>query len=124
MIYNREKYVRGMPYLLSLDTDEKKYNYLAELFEEIYFKDIEERYDIRLPGVLRELTSSLCSSVGSLTNASKISRAVGSVKGIKTDLETISSYLSYNAYHGKHHIQRTDMQGLMDFLTDETSIDR
>ena len=85
----------GMPYLLSLDTDEKKYNYLAELFEEIYFKDIEERYDIRLPGVLRELTSSLCSSVGSLTNASKISRAVGSVKGIKTDPETISSYLSY-----------------------------
>lgn len=124
MIYNREKYVRGMPYLLSLDTDEKKYNYLAELFEEIYFKDIEERYDIRLPGVLRELTSSLCSSVGSLTNASKISRAMDSVKGIKTDPETISSYLSYNAYHGKHHIQRTDMQGLMDFLTDETSIDR
>ena len=80
---------------MSLDTDEKKYNYLAELFEEIYFKDIEERYDIRLPGVLRELTSSLCSSVGSLTNASKISRAVGSVKGIKTDPETISSYLSY-----------------------------
>lgn len=85
----------GMPYLLSLDTDEKKYNYLAELFEEIYFKDIEERYDIRLPGVLRELTSSLCSSVGSLTNASKISRAVGSLKGIKANSETISSYLSY-----------------------------
>ena len=85
----------GMPYLLSLDTDEKKYNYLAELFEEIYFKDIEERYDIRLPGVLRELTSSLCSSVGSLTNASKISRAVGSLKGINANPETISSYLSY-----------------------------
>ena len=85
----------GMPYLLSLDTDEKKYDYLEELFEEIYFKDIEERYDIRLPGVLRELTSSLCSSIGSLTNASKISRAVSTVKGIKTDSETISSYLSY-----------------------------
>lgn len=85
----------GMPYLLSLDTDEKKYDYLEELFEEIYFKDIEERYDIRLPGILRELTSSLCSSIGSLTNASKISRAVSTVKGIKTDSETISSYLSY-----------------------------
>lgn len=85
----------GMPYLLSLNTDDEKYNYLADLFEEIYFKDIEERYDIRLPGVLRELTSSLCSSVGSLTNASKISRAVSSVKGIRTDPETISAYISY-----------------------------
>ncbi len=93
--YNEYLMFGGMPYLLNLDTDEKKYNYLEELFEEIYFKDIEERYDIRLPGVLRELTSSLCSSIGSLTNASKISRAVSSVKGIKADPETISSYLSY-----------------------------
>ena len=85
----------GMPYLLSLNTDEEKYDYLNDLFEEIYFKDIEERYDTRLPGVLRDLTSSLCSSVGSLTNASKIARAVNSTKNAKTDSETISQYLSY-----------------------------
>lgn len=85
----------GMPYLFSLHTDEEKYNYLNDLFEEIYFKDIEERYSIMLPGVLRELTSSLCSSIGSLTNASKISRAVNSVKKTKTDSETISQYLNY-----------------------------
>lgn len=85
----------GMPYLLNLDTDEEKYDYLNDLFEEIYFKDIEERYDVRLPGVLRDLTSSLCSSVGSLTNASKIARAVNSTKNAKTDSETISQYLSY-----------------------------
>ena len=70
----------GMPYLLSIDSDEEKYEYLEALFEEIYFKDIEERYDIRLPGVLRELTSSLCSSIGSLTNASKIARTVQTMK--------------------------------------------
>lgn len=85
----------GMPYLVHLDSDEDKYSYLSALFEEIYFKDIEERYDIRLPGVLRELTSSLCSSVGSLTNSSKIARTVNSKKGIKTDSETISTYLAY-----------------------------
>lgn len=85
----------GMPYLLSLSSDEEKYSYLNELFEEIYFKDIEERYEIRLPGVLRELTSSLCSSIGSLTNSSKIASTVNSRKGIKTDSETISTYLSY-----------------------------
>jgi predicted AAA+ superfamily ATPase len=87
----------GMPYLLSIDSDEEKYEYLEALFEEIYFKDIEERYDIRLPGVLRELTSSLCSSIGSLTNASKIARTVQTMKNVKTDSETISTYLSYLA---------------------------
>ena len=85
----------GMPYLLSLDTDEDKYHYLEEIFEEIYFKDIEERYSVNLPGVLRNLTSSLCSSVGSLTNASKISRTINSVRGTKTDAETIDRYLGY-----------------------------
>lgn len=54
-----------------------------------------ERYIIRLPGVLRELTSSLCSSIGSLTNASKVARTVNSKKGLKTNSETISTYLSY-----------------------------
>jgi len=71
------------------------YQYLSNLFEEIYFKDIEERYSIALPGVLRELTSDLCSSIGSLTNANKISRTLQSVKHMKVDSETISLYLNY-----------------------------
>lgn len=93
--YNEYSMFGGMPYLINLDTDEDKYNYLSELFEEIYFKDIEERYTVKLPGVLRELTSCLCSSVGSLTNASKIARTLQSTKKMKVDAETISTYLSY-----------------------------
>ena len=93
--YNEYSMYGGMPYLFQLDSDEDKYNYLSDLFEEIYFKDIEERYTIKLPGVLRELTSDLCSSIGSLTNASKISRTLQSTKKLKVDAETISTYLSY-----------------------------
>lgn len=93
--YNEYSMYGGMPYLFTLDRDEDKYQYLSNLFEEIYFKDIEERYSIALPGVLRELTSDLCSSVGSLTNANKISRTLQSVKHIKVDSETISLYLNY-----------------------------
>jgi len=93
--YNEYMMYGGMPYLINLETDEEKFKYLDELFEEIYFKDIEERYTIMLPGVLRDLTSALCSSVGSLTNASKIERTLKSTKGIKTDAETISTYLTY-----------------------------
>lgn len=93
--YNEYVTFGGMPYLLQLKTDQDKYEYLDSLFEEIYFKDIEERYNILLPEVLRNLTSSLCSSVGSLTNASKIARTVSSVKGKNVDSETISLYLEY-----------------------------
>ena len=93
--YNVYSMYGGMPYLFYLDTDEEKYNYLSELFEEVYFKDIEERYSVKLPSVLRDLTSDLCSSIGSLTNASKIARTLQSKKNVKVDPETISSYLSY-----------------------------
>ena len=85
----------GMPYLSSLNTDEDKAVYLSNLFDEIYFKDIEERYRIALPGVLREMTSSLCSSTGSLTNASKLSRTIKSTRNVQADPETVDTYLSY-----------------------------
>ena len=45
--------------------------------------------------MLRELASDLCSSIGSLTNSSKIAKTLKSVKGINVDPETISVYLSY-----------------------------
>ena len=93
--YNEYSMYGGMPYLFTLDRDEDKYQYLSNLFEEIYFKDIEERYSIALPGVLRELSSDLCSSIGSLTNANKISRTLQRVKHMKVDSETISLYLNY-----------------------------
>jgi len=93
--YNEYAMYGGMPYLLQLNSDQDKYDYLESLFEEIYFKDIEERYNILLPDVLRNLTSSICSSIGSLTNASKIARTVTTAKGKNVDSETISLYLEY-----------------------------
>lgn len=45
--------------------------------------------------MLEELTDDLCSSIGSLTNASKIANTLQSVKGIKVSSVTVSSYLSY-----------------------------
>ena len=85
----------GMPLVLSQKRDADKMNYLKSLFEEVYFKDISERYDIALPQVLEELTDDLCSSVGSLTNASKIENTLKSVKNIKVSGNTISAYLNY-----------------------------
>lgn len=85
----------GLPLVLAKKTAEEKYSYLKSLFQEVYFKDIEERYTVRMSNILSELTDDLCSSIGSLTNASKIARTLQSVKGIKIDSETISRYLNF-----------------------------
>ena len=45
--------------------------------------------------MLAELTDDLCSSIGSLTNASKIANTLGTVKNISVSSTTISSYLNY-----------------------------
>lgn len=85
----------GMPLVLSKKTNTEKMAYLQSLFTEIYFKDIAERYDIDYSDVLEELTDNLCSSIGSLTNASRISNTLQTVKNIKISSTTISKYLNY-----------------------------
>ena len=85
----------GMPLIFSKNSDSEKMAYLQNLFTEVYFKDIIERYEIALPDVLSELTDDLCSSVGSLTNANKISKTLQSVRNISVSSTTVSNYLNY-----------------------------
>lgn len=85
----------GMPLALTKKGEAEKIGYLQNLFTEVYFKDIVERYDIELSDVLSELTDDLCSSVGSLTNASKIANTLQTVKNIKVSGTTVANYLNY-----------------------------
>ena len=85
----------GMPLIFSKNNYSEKMAYLQNLFTEVYFKDIIERYEIALPDVLSELTDDLCSSVGSLTNANKISKTLQSVRNISVSSTTVSNYLNY-----------------------------
>lgn len=85
----------GMPFALSKKDAQAKHEYLHGLFDEVYMRDIVERYEIEKPSVLSELIEDLCSSVGSLTNANKISRTLKSVKGVSVDNETVAAYLDY-----------------------------
>ncbi len=83
----------GMPELLKRKSDAAKTKYLQDLFTSVYFKDIIERYAIQRDDVLRELTDDLCSSVGSLTNAKKISDTLRSVKKVDVAQDTIKKYI-------------------------------
>lgn len=85
----------GLPFVLTKNTDEKKAHYLSNLFSEVYFKDIVERYRVDLDHILAQLTDTLCSSIGSLTNANKLSKTLASVGGRKVSSETIAAYIGH-----------------------------
>lgn len=83
----------GMPFVLERSTNEQKSKYLKDLFNEIYIKDIKERYGIRNDSQLETLLNVVSSSIGSLTNPSKIEHTFKSVKQETLSRNTIESYL-------------------------------
>lgn len=85
----------GLPAVLLQKSEEDKVRYLRQLLEEVYFKDIAERYDLKRSDVTDALTDVLCSSVGSLTNVSKLVRTIESNMRIKVSDPTISAYLEH-----------------------------
>ena len=85
----------GLPLILSHKTEEQKSAYLKSLFEETYIKDIKERYHIRHEEEFEELINIISSSIGSLTNPTKLSKTFQSVKHVTIDPETIKNYLEY-----------------------------
>lgn len=94
-LYEEYALYGGMPAVLSRNSEQEKIKYLSNLFTEVYFKDIIERYDIELPEVLENITDCLCSSVGSLTNPAKISKTLLSVNNIKVSSTTVAKYINY-----------------------------
>ncbi len=91
-----EEYSRygGMPYLLSLDNDEDKMNYLDRLVGMTYIKDVVERYHLRGDIVLDALFNVLSSSIGSLTNPTKLANTFKSHQIPASDI-TISKDIDY-----------------------------
>lgn len=85
----------GLPQVVEKRTHEEKVEILKALFENTYISDIVERYKIRNTEVLDELLNILASSIGGLTNATKLANTFESVKHEKVSRNTIVSYLEY-----------------------------
>lgn len=85
----------GLPRILSFQTDEQKAKYLTSLFQETYLKDIIEHNRISNTNELEDLVNILASSVGSLTNASKLERTFRSVLQSNITDKTIKKYMDY-----------------------------
>lgn len=84
----------GLPRILSYKTEEQKSNYLKNLFEQTYLKDIVERNGIQRIDVLDSIVNVLASSIGSLTNPHKLSNTFESNQIKDVSVNTISSYIN------------------------------
>ncbi len=90
----REYYTYGgMPLVLSFDTEQKKVNYLKNLFETVYLSDIIERHNIKNENEMRELVLIMASSIGSPCNPTKLSNTFMSLKNVRISSQTITNYL-------------------------------
>ncbi len=90
-----EAFDGGMPFILSRPNDTAKMNYLKSLFTEVYIKDIVERKRIERQDILEQILDLLCSSVGSLTNPTKIANTLKSKQGGGVSANTIRVYIGH-----------------------------
>lgn len=85
----------GLPLILSKKTDEEKSQYLKNLFEQTYIKDIIERNDIQRIDIINSIINMLASAVGSLTNPKKLFDTFKSNGEKELSLNTINAYMKY-----------------------------
>lgn len=95
--FDQYAYYGGLPYTLTRKDNSQKAKYLESLFQEVYIKDIIERQKIQREDVLSSVIDLLCSSVGSLTNSTKVSNSINSKRefsrGDRVSSITVNSYI-------------------------------
>lgn len=85
----------GLP-LIVLERDEKKKKILlAALFKEIYFRDIQQRNNLRHGDDLQDILDVISFSVGSFSNPEKITNTLRSKKKSSVSNRTIKKYIEY-----------------------------
>lgn len=85
----------GMPFVASLPDHRAKAKYLSDIFDKIYISDILERHKIGNKAILDDILNVISSSVGSLTNPTRMADTFASVNGEKISADSISRYLDY-----------------------------
>lgn len=102
----------GLPPVVLQTNEKQKREYLANLFETTYLKDIIERNDIKRKDVLDAIINILASSIGSLTNPMNIYKTYLATGDKDISLNTITSYIEHleNAFLIRK-IDRYDVKG-------------
>ena len=102
----------GLPPVVLQENEKQKREYLLNLFETTYLKDIIERNDIKRKDVLDAVVNILASSIGSLSNPRNIYKTYISTFHKDISINTITSYIEYleNAFLIKK-VERYDVKG-------------
>lgn len=85
----------GLPALRKMPTAEQKITYLQRLWKKTYLDDVVERHHVENRDALEAIADALCSSVGSLTNTTRITNTLASVRKIKITDDTVAKYIGY-----------------------------
>lgn len=85
----------GLPLAATMETEEEKSEYLMHLFQTTYLKDIIERNHLEKRQELEDLLQVLASSIGSLTNPTKITATFHSRLGSSISVNTVKTYIGY-----------------------------
>ena len=85
----------GLPAVALLKTIEEKQEYLRNIYETVYLRDVLQRNNLRNAEGMRELVRILASSMGSSINAQKIANTFRSAGGLEIGNNTISKYIDH-----------------------------
>ena len=85
----------GLPALRKMPTAEQKTTYLKILWDKTYLDDVVDRHHVENREALEAIADALCSSVGSLTNTTRITNTLESVRKIKISDDTVAKYIRY-----------------------------
>lgn len=110
-LFNEYLQYGGLPQTFPLD-EHQKINYLDDLFNSIFYKDIVKRYQIRDIDILERLTTFIFDNIGNIFSASSIAEYYKEEMNIKISNKTITNYLKYleNACFIKK-VKREDIEG-------------
>ena len=85
----------GLPAVVQMERPEDKQNYLKEIFETVYLKDVLQRNHLKNADGMSELIKILASSEGSSINVQRISNTFKSVSKVDIGTNTINRYLEH-----------------------------
>ena len=85
----------GLPALSKMPAAEQKISYLQRLWRKTYIDDVVERHHVENREALEAIADALCSSIGSLTNTTKVTNILSSVRHIKISDDTVAKYIGY-----------------------------
>lgn len=87
----------GLPQVAQFSVERQKAEYLENIFNNVYIKDVVERNRIQNVDEIGTLVDILASAIGTSTNPTKISNTFKSERGINYSNKTISNHIDYLA---------------------------